>query len=164
MLKFQVALDDETCVRTKVLADNRSLQTVLDQLRDQLDEEQENRAEIQRQLTKALGESAMWKQKFESGEGSIRPEEVEELKRKQAARIQDSEAHLEAVVGKVIGLEKAKSRLQTEVDTLLADIERVNLDISGSVCFAYSLFIVCLCSTIQVICQVSLISKDWFFI
>lgn len=110
---------------TQVLSDNRSLQAILDQLREQLDEEQEGRAELQRQLTKTANESAMWRQKFESGEGSIRPEEVEELKRKFAARILDVEAQLEATLGKGLAMEKAKNRLQMEVETLIAEVEKV---------------------------------------
>lgn len=121
-----MSLDDETTVRSKVLSDNRSLQSHIDQLREQLEEEQESRAEAQRQLTKVAAESAAWRQKFESGEGNIKPEEVEELKRKFAGRVLDTEAQLEAMVGKVIALEKARSRTQLEIEALNAENEKVN--------------------------------------
>lgn len=113
-------------MRSKVLSDNRSLQSHIDQLREQLEEEQESRAEAQRQLTKVAAESAAWRQKFESGEGNIKPEEVEELKRKFAGRVLDTEAQLEAMVGKVIALEKARSRTQLEIEALNAENEKVN--------------------------------------
>ena len=109
----------------QVLGDNRNLQAVVDQLREQLEEEQEGRAELQRQLTRANNEAAVWRQKFESGEGGIRPEELEDLKKKLGARILDGEAQLEAAVAKAIGLEKAKSRSQMEIDALVAEVEKV---------------------------------------
>lgn len=124
-----MALDDETTVRSKVLSENRSLQSHVDQLREQLEEEQEARAELQRQLTKAGAESAAWKQKFESGEGNVRPEEVEEIKKKFYIRVQDVEAQLEATVGKVIALEKAKNRAQSEIEGLAADNEKASFQI-----------------------------------
>lgn len=97
----------------------------MDRLREQLEEEQEARSEFQRQLTRANNDAAVWRQKFESGEGGIRPEEMDELKKKLAARIQDGEAQLEAALGKVVGLEKAKNRSQMEVEALVAEVEKV---------------------------------------
>jgi chromosome segregation ATPase len=120
----KMAVEDEACVRNKVLGDNRNLQAVIDQLREQLDEEQEGRAELQRQLTRANNEAAVWRQKFESGEGGIRPEELDDLKKKLGARILDGEAQLEAAMAKAIGLEKAKSRSQMEIDALVAEVEK----------------------------------------
>jgi len=97
----------------------------MDRLREQLEEEQEARSDLQRQLTRANNETAVWRQKFESGEGGIRPEEMDEFKKKLAARIQDGEAQLEAALGKVVGLEKAKNRSQMEVEALVAEVEKV---------------------------------------
>jgi len=109
-----------------VIAEHRTLQAATDRLREQLDEEQEARADLQRQLTRANNEAAAWKQKFESGEGGIRPEEMDELKKKLTARIQDGEAQLEATLAKVVGLEKAKNRSQMEVEALVAEVEKVS--------------------------------------
>lgn len=111
--------------RLQVLGEHRSLQAANERLREQLDEEQEARSDLQRQLTRANNEAAVWRQKFESGEGGIRPEDMDELKKKLAARIQDGEAQLEAALGKVIGLEKAKNRSQMEVEALVAEVEKV---------------------------------------
>ena len=108
-----------------MLGEHRTLQGTIDRLREQLEEEQEARADLQRQLTRANNEANTWRQKFESGEGGIRPEEMDELKKKLAARIQDGEAQLEAALGKVLGLEKAKSRSQMEVEALVAEVEKV---------------------------------------
>jgi len=117
--------DDEWSVWLQVLGEQRSLQVTVDRIREQLDEEQEARADLQRQLTRANNEAAVWRQKFESGEGGIRPEEMDELKKKLASRIQDGEAQLEAALAKVLGLEKAKNRSQMEAEALVAEVEKV---------------------------------------
>jgi len=110
----------------QVLGDNRNLQALVEQLREQLEEEQERRADVQRQLVKANNDGAIWRQKFESGEGGIRPEELDDLKKKLGARIHDGEAQLEAALAKAIALEKAKNRAQMEIEALMAEVEKVS--------------------------------------
>ena len=56
----------------------------------------------------------IWKRKCESGEGGVRSEEMDELKRKLNARLAEMEAQLEAAVSKASSLEKAKHRLHGE--------------------------------------------------
>lgn len=118
-------MESETSVRVKVASDNRNLQQQIQQLKEQLDEEQEGRSDLQRQLSSAVSDVALWRQKYESGEGSIRPEEVEELKKKFALRIQETEAQLEAAVAKIVSLEKIKTKLQLDIESLLVEVEKV---------------------------------------
>ena len=66
----------------------------------------------------------MWKAKFESGEGGVRSEEMEEMKRKMNARLQEAEQALEAAHSKVNSLEKVKSRLNGELEDLMIEVER----------------------------------------
>jgi len=58
-------------------------------------------------------------------EEGIKPEEVEDLKRKMGVRLQDSESQLEAALTKAVAMEKAKNRLQVELETLAEDLEKV---------------------------------------
>ena len=67
---------------------------------------------LQRLLTKAQNEAQIWKRKCESGEGGVRSEELDELKRKMNARLAEAEAALESAISKASSLEKAKHRLQ----------------------------------------------------
>jgi len=92
-----------------------------------MEEEQSSRDELQRLLAKANQEAAMWRQKAESGEGGVRAEEMDELKRKFNARIAELEAQLEAALAKSASLEKVKSRLQGEMDDLMAEVDKVPL-------------------------------------
>ena len=69
---------------------------------------------------------AAWRHKCESGEGGVRSEEMEELKRKLNAKISELEAQLEAAQSKASALEKAKARLQGDLEDLTIEVERVS--------------------------------------
>jgi len=117
-------LDEEMRTRAKIQGEARNLQTEVDQLKEQLEEEQEGRADAQRLLTKANNDIAEWRRKFESGEGGIRSEELEDLKRKMLSRLNDLEAQLEAALSKCSSMEKAKNRLQGELEDVVIEMER----------------------------------------
>ena len=111
-------------MRSKLQGENRNMQGDLDTMRDQLEEEQEGRADMQRLLTKANNEASMWRQKCESGEGGVRSEEMDDLKRKMNAKLQEAESALEAAQSKASSLDKAKHRLQGELEDLMIEVER----------------------------------------
>lgn len=46
-------------------------------------------------------------------------------RRKYTVRLQEQEEHIEALVVKINNLEKQKSRLQSEVEVLIIDLEKV---------------------------------------
>lgn len=119
--------EEESRLRQKLSSENRNLQADLDQAREQLEEEQSGRADLQRLLQKANNEVSMWKSKCESGEGGVRSEELEELKRKLGAKLQDAEALLEAAQTKAASLEKANNRLKGEIEDLTIEVERVRI-------------------------------------
>ena len=96
-------------------------------MKEQLEDSRETTADIQRQLTKAVSEAATLRQKADVAEEGIRPEELEDLKRKMGVRLQDSESQLEAALTKAVSMEKAKNRLQVELETLADDLEKVTI-------------------------------------
>ncbi|KAG7455437.1 hypothetical protein MATL_G00256460 [Megalops atlanticus] len=96
-----------------------------DLLREQYEEEQEAKAELQRSLSKANSEVAQWRTKYET-DAIQRTEELEEAKKKLAQRLQDAEEAVEAVNSKCSSLEKTKHRLQNEIEDLMVDVERSN--------------------------------------
>ena len=59
-------------MRIKMQNENRNMKNELQVVQEQLEEEAEGRAEMQRQLTKAMGEAQEWRRRMESGEGKIR--------------------------------------------------------------------------------------------
>lgn len=54
----------------------------------------------------------------------MRSEEMDELKRKLNARLLAAEEQLEAAVSRANALEKAKSRLNGELEDLMIEVER----------------------------------------
>ena len=97
----------------------------LERTREQLDEEQETKAEFQRQVFKLNVEIQQWKNRYES-EGLARGEELEEAKRKFNTKLSEAEEQVELALSKCNALEKVKNRLQNEVENLLIDVERAN--------------------------------------
>lgn len=121
----KAALEEEQRLRAKLQSEVRNLQADLDQLREQMEEEQAARGDMQRLLTKANNEVAVWKQKCENGEGGVRSEELDELKRKLNAKLMETEAALEAAQAKASSLDKANHRLKGELEDLTIEVERV---------------------------------------
>ena len=85
---------------------------------------------MQRQLSKSNTDAQQWRAKYE-GEGVVRADELEESRRKLQAKLSDADQAAEAALAKVAGLEKAKARLQGELEDLMVDVERVSYVTSG---------------------------------
>ncbi|KAK3536365.1 hypothetical protein QTP86_007718 [Hemibagrus guttatus] len=111
--------------RTPWLMPYQSARHDCDLLREQFEEEQEAKAELQRAMSKANSEVAQWRTKYET-DAIQRTEELEEAKKKLAQRLQEAEETIEAVNSKCASLEKTKQRLQGEVEDLMIDVERAN--------------------------------------
>jgi chromosome segregation ATPase len=118
-------LEDDERRRMTLEAQLHQTEIELEAVRVQLEEESEARLDLERQLVKATGECSQWKAKYEH-ECAARAEEVEEIRRKFTIRIQEQEEHIESLLVKVANLEKQKSRLQSEVEVLIIDLEKAN--------------------------------------
>ncbi|CAG5099933.1 Similar to PRM: Paramyosin (Rhipicephalus microplus) [Cotesia congregata] len=118
-------LEDEDRRRMMVEASLHQVETELESVRVQLEEESEARLDLERQLVKATGEVQVWRSKYET-EANARVEEVEELRRKFTCRIQEQEEQIENLLVRINNLEKQKSRLQSEVEVLIIDLEKAN--------------------------------------
>lgn len=118
-------LEDEDRRRSTLEAQLHQVGLDLDAVRTQLDEESEIRLDLERQVVKITGEAQGWRNKYET-EAAARAEEIEEIRRKYTARIQEQEEHIETLLVKLNTLEKVKSRLQSEVEVLIIDLEKSN--------------------------------------
>lgn len=65
--------------RNAIMGKYRNIEHDMDTVREQLEEEQESKADLQRQLSKANAEVQLWRNKYES-EGLARLEELEDSK------------------------------------------------------------------------------------
>ncbi|XP_053564558.1 myosin-4-like [Bombina bombina] len=122
---FKRQLEDETKAKNALAHALQSSRHDCDLLREQYDEEQETKADLQRMLSKANNEVSQWRTKYET-DAIQRTEELEEAKKKLAQRLQEAEEHVEALNAKCSSLEKTKQRLQMEVDDLMMEVERSN--------------------------------------
>ncbi|XP_063393467.1 paramyosin, long form [Cydia fagiglandana] len=118
-------LEDEDRRRSLLEATLHQVEIDLESVRVQLEEESEARLDLERQLVKSNGEVQHWRSKFES-EAAARAEEIEELRRKYSIRIQEQEEQIETLIAKINNVEKQKSRLQSEVEVLIIDLEKAN--------------------------------------
>ena len=125
-----------------------SVEIELESVRVQLEEEAEARLDLERQLSKANQDCLSWKSKYDHACTS-HTEEIEELRyvlflrilqylsmqkvmlvpvifrRKFHIRVTELEEQISALISKCSGLEKIKSRLQSEVEILIIDLEKV---------------------------------------
>lgn len=118
-------LEDEDRRRSTLESNLHQVEIELDSLRIQLEEESEARLDLERQLVKVNGEAQQWHSKYDA-EVSSRSEEIEEIRRKFIIRIQEQEEHIETLLVKLSNTEKQKSRLQSEVEVLIIDLEKAN--------------------------------------
>ncbi|PZC78511.1 paramyosin, long form isoform X1 [Helicoverpa armigera] len=118
-------LEDEERRRSLLEANLHQVEIDLESVRVQLEEESEARLDLERQLVKSNGEVSHWKSKYEA-EAAARAEEIEEIRRKYSIRIQEQEEQIETLIAKISSIEKQKSRLQSEVEVLIIDLEKAN--------------------------------------
>lgn len=118
-------LEDDERRRSTLEATLRQVEIDLESIRLQLEEESEARLDLERQLNNANGNCALYKNKYET-EASARVEEVEEIRRKFTIRIQEQDEHIESLIIKINSLEKIKTKLTTEVEILIIDLEKAN--------------------------------------
>ncbi|CAK1554593.1 unnamed protein product [Leptosia nina] len=118
-------LEDDERRRSILEANLHQVEIDLESVRVQLEEESEARLDLERQLVKANGEVQHWRSKFEA-EAAARAEEIEEIRRKYSIRIQEQEEQIETLIAKISSVEKQKSRLQSEVEVLIIDLEKAN--------------------------------------
>lgn len=118
-------LEDEDRRRSMLESSLHSVETELNSIRLQLEEESEARIDLERQLVKANADAASWQNKY-TAEAAARAEECEEIRRKYQVRITELEEHIETLVVKCNNLEKQKTRLASEVEVLIIDLEKAN--------------------------------------
>ena len=97
----------------------------LENLKERIEEESEKKSDALKALSKAQAESQLWRSKFET-EGLGRVDELEGSKQKLTARLSEAEETVETLNQKITSTEKTKHRLETELDDLQMEYERVH--------------------------------------
>ena len=97
----------------------------VEDLKVRIDEESEKKSEFMRALSKANADIQLWKSKHET-EGLGRVDELESAKSKITARIQEGEETIESITTQVANLERINQRLQSELEEIQSEYERVH--------------------------------------
>merc|ERR1712227_909270 len=101
-----------------------------DMLRQLIEEEQDAKQDLQKNLTRSNNEVGVWRNKYES-DAVMRNQELEDEKKVLLGRLADSEEKVQAAVSRCESLGKAKDRLQNEVEDLTGELEKANAAGSG---------------------------------
>ena len=88
-----------------------------------LDEEENAKAEVNRQLSRTIGECASWRKKYET-ESLSKIDELENAKIKLQIRLAEATDTMEEMRLKCDSLEKSKHRIQSELDDSQACLEK----------------------------------------
>merc|ERR1711970_68223 len=123
--EYKRKLDEEERRRRKLESDYAAVTQELATLRCSFDEECELRIDIERKLSNESASAASYKAKWET-EARNRADEVEEIKKKMMLRITELEETISTMSTKLTGVEKAKSRLQQEIEIMILDLEKAN--------------------------------------
>merc|ERR1712156_1062458 len=117
--------DSEARDRAALLAKFKNLNTELENLKERIDEESQKKSDALKALSKSTAEIQLWKSKFETeGLGNI--EELESGKAKLNARLAEAEGTIENLNQKVASAEKTRHRMETELEDLQLEYERVH--------------------------------------
>ena len=120
--------DEESGQRAKLQIECRNLQDEVTRLKDQVEEEERERSDLQRHLTKANNELAAMQSKLDGAMSGAATAEAEDIKRRLNAKIQEAVAAAEAAQSKASASEKAKVRLQGELEDVTVELEKVSFD------------------------------------
>ena len=130
---LMAALDEQRSVseseakeRVSLLSKFKNLEHSADGLKENYDEEVGAKENLARQLTKALGDAEMWKQKYEI-DGVAKAEELEMARLKLQARLSEGQAVIEQLSLKLAQLEKAKSKTSADVTEMAQLLDQAQI-------------------------------------
>merc|ERR1712226_1397727 len=117
--------DAENKDRSSLLTKYKMFSTDLENLREKLENENVRKSDTLKALSKAQAEIQLWKSRYET-EGMGRVEELEAARNKLQAKIVESEELVDSLTTKVANAEKSKGRMNSELDDLAMEYERVH--------------------------------------
>merc|ERR1712088_101615 len=118
--------DNEAKERVSLLGKFRNMEHMADGLKENYDEEVGAKENLARQLNKALGDSDMWKQKYEI-DGIAKAEELEMAKLKMQARLSESAAMIEQLQLKLAQMEKAKAKAAADAADMAQQLDQAQI-------------------------------------
>merc|ERR1712038_1789549 len=118
--------DNEAKERVSLLGKFRNMEHMADGLKENSDEEVCAKENLARQLNKALGDSDMWRQKYEI-DGIAKAEELEMARLKMQARLSESQAMIEQLQLKLAQMEKAKAKAAADAADMAQQLDQAQI-------------------------------------
>ena len=118
--------DAESRERQLLLGKFKNVEHELDGLKEAYEEELAGRENINRQTSKAEGEAAMWRSKYETDAVS-KAEDLEMSKMKLMARLTEAEATIDNLNAKLLQMERAKAKIQAEIDEMTVTLDQAQI-------------------------------------
>merc|ERR1719412_3135161 len=117
--------DAENKDRSSLLTKYKMMATDLENFMEKLENENARKSDALKALSKAQAEIQLWKSRFET-EGMGRVKELESARNKLQAKIVENEELVDTLTNKVATAEKSKARMNSELDDLAMEYERVH--------------------------------------
>ena len=117
--------DAENRDRSSMLSKCKSMIAEVESLRERIDDEHERKSDALKALSKAQAEIQLWRSRYET-EGMGRVDELECSRTKLHSRIQEAEETVESLQSKIANGEKSKGRMETELEDISMEYERVH--------------------------------------
>ena len=118
--------DNEAKERQSLLGKFRNAEHDVAGMKDHFDEEVSSKENIGRQLSKALCEADLMRERYEK-EGVAKAEELEMGKLKMQARLSEAESTADQLQAKLAQVEKAKSKLSSELESMAGQLDQAQI-------------------------------------
>merc|ERR1711892_1655873 len=118
--------DNESKERVSLLAKYRNMEHEADGLEENYDEEVGAKENLGRQLGKAIGDSDMWRQKYEI-DGLAKAEELEMSRLKLQARLSESQSTIEQLNAKLYQIGENKAKLQGDFNDMSVQLDQAQI-------------------------------------
>ena len=118
--------DNEAKERQSLLGKFRNAEHDVAGMKDHFDEEVSSKENIGRQLSKAVCEADLMRERYEK-EGVAKAEELEMGKLKMQARLSEAESTADQLQAKLAQVEKAKSKLSSELESMAGQLDQAQI-------------------------------------
>ena len=118
--------DNEAKERQSLLGKFRNAEHDVAGMKDHFDEEVSSKENIGRQLSKAVCEADLMRERYEK-EGVAKAEELEMGKLKMQARLSEAESTADQLQSKLAQVEKAKSKLFSELESMAGQLDQAQI-------------------------------------
>merc|ERR1712147_34081 len=126
LAEARAVADNEAKERQSLLGKYRNAEHDVAGMKDHFDEEVSSKENIGRQLSKAVCEADMMRERYEK-EGVAKAEELEMGKLKMQARLSEAESTADQLQAKLAQVGKAKSKLSSELESMAGQLDQAQI-------------------------------------